>query len=401
VVIPEYSYFGGRHPEVGALKNTLACLGVQAPHSGEAYSEPLLFGLGGGIGFAYFLFERAGTHPIHIETRVHTRETERPEFYQTIAARIGAQLQLQNSSSASAATTNLRRQLNSGRPPIVGVDGSKMPYLGLHRSLNSYYSVVVYGLDVEANQVMLADRCSQPVTVTAEQFKEARHSSWSPKFRAVVISKPEAEPDLAAAVTEAIRDTCRHMNEGLGITNFGLRGLEKWATVMTSSKEKKSWPKIFSPGPLLYEALFSVFSQIAARSSAGNANRWIYAEYLDEAADIVERPALKEAAEAYRRADREWGEVADAHLPSAVPQFQEAKELALRRQYLFEREGPNAAKEIEAIRNRLIEIEREAGENFPLSFQDSRALLADLRQRILKLRDVEMEALRATEAPMA
>jgi hypothetical protein len=398
VVIPEYSYFGGRHPEIGALKNTLAYLGVQAPHSGETYSEPLLFGLGGGIGFAYFLFERAGTHPIHIETRIHTRETERPDFYQTIAARIGATLQLQNSSSASAASTNLQRHIENGRPAIVGVDCSKLPYLGLHRNLHTYYSVVVYGVDYEADQVMLSDRCSKPLTVTTDQLKEARNSSWSPKYRAIVLGKPEGAPDLRGAVTEAIRDTCRHMNEGLGITNFGLRGLEKWATVMTSAKEKKSWPKIFSPGPLLYEALFSVFSQIAARSSAGNANRLIYAEFLDEAADLLDRPGLKDAAEAYRRADQEWGEVAGAHLPSGVPQFQEAKELALKRQCLFESEGPDAAREIEAIRSRLLEIEREAGENFPLSFQDSRALLADLRQRILKLRDVETEALRATEA---
>lgn len=401
MVIPEFHQFGGRHPETGALKNVLTYLDVKAPHSEQPYTEAMLFGLGGGIGFAYFLFERAGAHPIHLGTRVHSRETERPEFYQTIASRICAALQLQNSSSATAAASNMKRHIQQGRPVILNVDSAHLPYLGLHRSVHAYYAVVAYGFDEDTQQVMISDRCKQPLTVSNEDLRQARDSSWSPKYRAIVIGQPQESPDVREIVSASLRETCRHMNEGLGITNFGIRGLEKWATVMTSAKEKKSWPKIFPPGPALYEALFSIFAQIATRSNTGNAHRTLFAEFLEESAEVLDRPALREAAEAYRRAEEEWGQVADAHLPSSVPLFEEAKNLALRRRCLFESEGPDAARQISGIRDRLIEIEREVGENFPLPFQDTRTLLNDLRQRILKLRDTETEALRTLEAALA
>ncbi len=53
------------------------------------------------------------------------------------------------------------------------------------------------------------------------------------------------------------------------------------------------------------------------------------------------------------------------------------------------------------IRKRLEEIAEQCRTNFPLSFSDARALLADLRTRIMNVRDVEAEAARALEAAMA
>jgi hypothetical protein len=398
VTIPDFNKFGGRHTEVSALKNTLQHLGVSAPHSGGPYSEQLLFGIGGGIGFAYFLFERAGAHQIQLGVRIHTKETERPEFFQEITRRLCLPLQPQNSSSATAAATNLKRHLEEGRTPIVSVDPSRLPYLGLNVDLHTYYSVVVFGVDEEGDRVLLSDRCEQPVSVTREEFRRARESSWSPKFRAVAVGKPAGEPDVRGATIEGIRQCCQQMNGGLGITNFGLRGLEKWATVLTSTKEKKSWPKVFAPGPALYEALFSVFAQISTRGATGHASRSFYAEFLEEAASLLSRPGLRDAAEQYRRCDEVWAEVAEQHLPSSVPAFKETKELAMRRRQLFETRGPGASDEIRHIRERLADIKKETGENFPLSPADARALFNDLRQRILKLRDAEAEAVRVLES---
>jgi hypothetical protein len=398
VIVFDYTQFGGKHGETGALKNVLAHLDVKAPHTGQSYNESLLFGIGGGIGFAYFLFEKSGSHPIHLGTRLHTKETERPEFYQNIARRLSVPLRVQNSSSATAASANLKRFLERGQAPIVSVDPERLPYLGLNAPLYSYHTVVAYGMDDDQKRVSLADGCPQPVSLTEEEFRTARETSWSPKYRAVVIERPAAEPDLKEAVIQGIHDCCRQMNEGLGITNFGLRGLEKWATVLTSAREKKSWPKIFSPGATLYKALYSIFAQISGRGSTGHANRTFYADFLDEASGILSNPGLRDAAQGYRKAAEVWGEVADAHLPSSEPLFAEAKELTTRRVDLFESKGTEAAGEIQQIKQRLNEIASEASGNFPLSFQDSRALLNGLRQRVLQLRDVEADATGALQA---
>lgn len=396
--ISGFDRFGSRNPESGTLKNALDYLGITAQHSFKPYSEELLFGIGGGIGFAYFLFEKNGNHPIHLGTRIHTKETERPEFLLDTARRLGVTLKVQNSSSASAAASNLKRQLDQGWPVMVSVDPSRLPYLGLDASLNSYYSIIVYGLDEQTGEAMISDRCPRPVTANQDQLRWARETSWSPKYRGVTVEMPPPRVDIRTAVTEGITACCRQMNEGLGITNFGLRGLEKWANVLVSAKEKKSWPKIFSPGATLWTALYSMFTQIRGRCDTGNANRSYYAAFLDEAAGILGNNGLRGAAEQYRNCDQMWQQVADAHLPESVPQFAEARQLTLRRRKLFESQGMDAQAEISQIHARLNAIGEEVSNAFPMSFQDSRSLLNDLRARILKLKDAETEAVRALES---
>src|SRR5579885_715781 len=400
MVISGYSQFGARSAETGALKNALAHVGVVAPHTGRPYSDALLFGIGGGIGFAYFLFEKSGAHSIHLGTRIHTKETERPEFAQTILNRIAAPAHVQNSSSPAAAAANLKRNLAQGLAPVVWVDPSRLPYLGMNGAVNAYYSVVVFGLDEAANTVSLADRCPGPVTLAAGELQAARQTSWSPKYRALLVQKSEREPDLRDAVQRGIRDCLRQIHEGLGITNFGLRGFEKWATVLTSAKEKKSWVKVFPPGPALYDALYSIFAQITARGG-GSANRGLYADFLVEAAEILNRPALRNAASEYRRAEQAWLELAEAHLPGAVPEFAEARQLTLRRTRLFEEQGAAAKHEVMQIRGRLEEIAEHCRAHFPLSLSDARELFSDLRARILNVRDIEAEAARALEAAIS
>jgi hypothetical protein len=360
----------------------------------------MLFGIGGGVGFAYFLFEQSGAHRIHLATRIHTKETERPEFVQTILRRLSIPAHVQNSSSGSAASGNLRRNLEQGQAPVIWVDPQRLSYLAIHAPLNCYYSVIVFGLDHGAGTATVADRCPGPVTVPLEELRAARETSWSPKYRAMLIQRAGEQADLGAAVEAGIRDSIHQMNEGLGITNFGLRGMEKWANVLTSTKEKKSWTKIFPPGATLFDALYSIFNQIAARDSGGCADRRLYAAFLKEAAEVVDRPALRDVAEQYRGVERTWRAVAESHLPGEVPPFAEARELTLRRTHLFEEQGVDAAEELKSIRRRLEQIANECREQFPMSSNDTRSLLHDLRQQILRLRDEERDVLRALEAAM-
>src|SRR3989442_13925670 len=47
----------GKNAETAAAARLLAHLGVRAPHTREPFTEEMLFGVGGGIGVAYFVFE--------------------------------------------------------------------------------------------------------------------------------------------------------------------------------------------------------------------------------------------------------------------------------------------------------------------------------------------------------
>lgn len=400
VIIESFQKFGGKQSEVAAFRKLLEHLAINAPHSGQPYSEELLFGIGGGIGFAYFVFERAGTHPVYIGTRIHTKETERPEFLQTIASRLNISVHVQNSSSATAAASNLRSNFEQGRTPIVWLDASRLPYLGLGATIHAQHAVVVYGIDEDRGRVLMSDRCPDPVSLSLEEFRHARESSWSPKYRAMIVHESGRQGDVRSAVDQGIRECMRQMNDGLGITNFGFRGMEKWATVLTSTREKKSWLKIFPPGPALFDSLFSIWCQIRLRGHAGNAYRAFYADFLDEASEVISKPGLRNAAELYRESDRIWGELADAHLPASVPQFEQLRQLAIERKELFETRGMAAFDDIAARRREIERISGEIREQFPLTQGDTRSLLNDLRQRILRLKEQETECVRAVESAM-
>src|SRR4051794_34009116 len=71
--VPGYDRFGaGVQHDSALLANVLRATGHQAPHTGEPWTEAMLAGLAGGIGFMYFVFEYKGHPPtMTIVTRHH------------------------------------------------------------------------------------------------------------------------------------------------------------------------------------------------------------------------------------------------------------------------------------------------------------------------------------------
>ncbi len=401
MVVDGYSQFGGRHTEIAAMRNLLDFRQVKAPHTGKPFTEAFLFGVGGGVGFAYFLFERHGGRPVFLGTRIHTRETERPEFFQTICGRLAVDGHVQNSSSGTAALSNLKRSLTDGQPVLAWTDAARLPYSGYTGFGNFYHVVVAYGLDESAETVQLADRAPGPLSVALHDFRHARETSWSPKYRTMTLDPLEGGSDPRLAAEQGIRQCIEQMVSGLGIANFGLKGMEKWATILTSSKEKKSWLKVYSPGSDFYCALFTIYEQIMTRGSVGPACRGLYAEFLNEAAGVLGNNALQDASSLYRESESLWQEVAEAHLPASFPAFAEARELAQERKDVFEKQGREGQDRLEQIKARLAEIESSMSVQFPISQNDIRGLLNDIRHRILKLREHESKCIEALQAAIA
>ena len=401
LVVEGYSQFGGRHTELAALRNVLDFKQVKAPHTGQPYTEAFLFGAGGGIGFAYFVFERRGSRPVFLGTRIHTRETERPEFFQTIGARVGFSNQVQNSSSATAALSNLKKSLSAGEPVLAWTDAARLPYSGYTGFGNFYHVVVVYGLDEGGDAVLLADRVPSPLCTSVQEFRHARETSWSPKYRTMTVASQPDGADPGVAAEQGIQQCLEQMLTGLGIANFGLKGMDKWATILISTKEKKSWLKIYSPGTDLYCALFAIYEQISVRGNVGAGSRTLYAEFLEEAAGLLGKPGLKDVAALYRESASLWQDVADAHLPAQYPVFSEARELAQERKRVFETQGSGGRERLEQIKERLAEIERSMSTEFPVPPNDLRGLLGDIRHRILRMREHEAKCVEALQASMA
>jgi hypothetical protein len=397
LLVPGYQQFGGRQAEAGALRNVLAHSGVVAPHTGEPFTDALLFGLGGGIGLGYFVYASGDFTSLFLATRITTGPTG---FVEAMCARLGAKAEMQSATTTPAAEKKLKQALAEGSPVIVWVDPRRLPYHGPH---GAYHTLVVFGFDESRNEVYIADQYDKSLTLTPDDLTAARKGEGVIKFRSLVVTPPATNKvDAKRAVQQGLRDCCAQMREGFGPpnfkSNFGLMALKKWADLLTEPKDKRGWPKFFPRGPRLYNALLSAYDQIENRGNGGSAFRELYADFLVEAGEILKQPKLNAVADQFRDSARLWSALSAALLPDSVPPFKETKQLATKKRTLFEKKGAAARDETQAINARLAEIKSQVEKAFPMSEAEVQDLLADLRQRVLAIHAVEEKAVEALQA---
>lgn len=394
-------HVAGRQPESATLRNVLiqrdAC-------TSDLCTEEILFGLGGGIGCAYFLFDMYGGHPLYIGSRIHAKEGDTPYFTLQMTEGWGATADVRHSSSPSAATKSLVKILNDGFTPIVWVEVTKLPYMFLSGHAmkvtvpswvaplrNAYHQVVVYGM--EGDDVLVGDLGDSVIRMSMEELTEARNSNYAPKFRTVVISEATAKPQLRETLSDRIRVTCSQMLEGLGIANFGLAALNKWAQMLTNTKNKKGWPNCFPGGPPLHGAMSTVFSHIELRGYGGSAFRGLYADFLDQAAGVLKKSALKKVAEQFRESEASWRAISDAALPDSIPLLKETREALTRRSVLIRKPRTTAIdKELESLRDRLKQLRERSAKELSLSKADTLDLFGAISERVLETEKIERAA---------
>ena len=403
VELPRFRPFVARQSEAGSLQAALGFLDVRAPHSGQPYSEAMLFGLGGGIGFSYFVFEykSARIKTLTLGTRITTlEESSRPQFVQTICERIGAPLRVLHPTTVTAANNGVRQALAEGVPAIVWIDMSGPPY---HFPPTADYAAGVV-CAWKDDQVLLAGRSRKLLPLRRKAFEAARSSMGVPKSRAVVVGRPDRAPNLATSVLEAVRETRDQMARGIDVGqfrgNFGLAALEKWATLLADERDRKGWPRFFPAGRDLLAVLLGVFVQIELRGRGGGAFRVLYADFLEEAAEAARRRRLKEAAEPLRLAARAWHNLARAALPNAVPALRQLRELTAAREALLVREGAQGLGRAAELAEAGRRLRRTIEESFPLAPADVLDLLADLRRRVLQIHVLESAALQSLRAAL-
>lgn len=381
-------HVAGRQPESATLRNVLiqrdAC-------TSDLCTEEILFGLGGGIGCAYWLFDMHGGHPVYIGYRIHAKEGDTPYFTLQMTEGWGATADVRHSSSPSAATKSLVKILNDGFTPIVWVEVTKLPYMFLSGNPLAYHQVVVYGM--EGDDVLVGDLGDSVIRMSMEELTEARNSNYAPKFRTVVISEATAKPQLRETLSDRIRVTCSQMLEGLGIANFGLAALNKWAQMLTNTKNKKGWPNCFPGGPPLHGAMSTVFAQIELRGYGGSAFRGLYADFLDQAAGVLKKSALKKVAEQFRESEASWRAISDAALPDSIPLLKETREALTRRSVLIRKPRTTAIdKELESLRDRLKQLRERSAKELSLSKADTLDLFGAISERVLETEKIERAA---------
>lgn len=330
----------GVHPESAALARLLAAAGITGPDGG-AISEALVLGFGGGLGAASFVFEYKGHTPtFYVATRCQPQYAYDAGFVERAAARLGARCDVAQSSSPAAAAKKLAARV-AGAPQMVWLDFGALPWarsFGPAGQLGALPHVVVVDR-VTDDGARVWDTAAAPFTLDLATLGAARARLRNGKSRLLQLTPADA-PDPRDAVDEALAACAAELRgkskqRGAMARGFGLGGLEHWARALAGvpdDRATRAWTRVFPPAEAA-QVLTWLRHWIEHAGTGGGGFRPLYADFLDEAAAITRRPALRTLARDYRALGDAWRELADAAVAPfpALRRAQDARHAAFTR----------------------------------------------------------------------
>jgi hypothetical protein len=381
----ESEHSAGFNPETCALRNALARLGLPL-------SEAMVLGVGGGLGGGYMAITH-GMTGFMIGARALWWDTD--GFVKQACERLGVPVTFHQTSSASVGEKQALEALAAGTPPLVWLDQSYLPYSNLPSFFHKggYHVALLYELDPAQDRAVIGDVGKRPFTVSAKELAAARKSITNYKHRTARLALPKGELDLRRPALEGVAACV----EGL-VTGFNksctMDGFKVWGESLLGRKEGKkgdrTWEALFPPGPDLFRALTFLYRFVEQWGGEGLL-RPLYAQFLEEAAALTGRKALREAAEHYRRCGELWHQVARAALPDEVAALRERRELLDRSRKALLTQGDAGVGEIQNAVARMESLAA-AKMTFPLGASEIRDLFDDLGGKILAAHAAEVAA---------
>ncbi|HSE07943.1 MAG TPA: BtrH N-terminal domain-containing protein [Nocardioidaceae bacterium] len=326
------SYSTAHRHVVAARENSRAVPGVVTGYDGfDAYThrhsalsarlltqagceidEPLACGLGGGIGFMYAVFEyKQVDHPLLTIVAQHHPQPWLP----TVAEHLGIGLSTQHSSSARAALGKLEKQLTEGRPALLLVARGELPWHhdGLPEEAADPYPVVVAG--ARDDSFLVDDVPGGPQLLGADQLAQAWSAHRKGRHELTTVASVPSAVDLREGARGALGLTVRHLTGPvLGNAfdvNFGFSGMEKLAAELREPRKKAGWVSRFGEPAAFAYATTRLAECLTTAYTAPGATRPLYAKFLTRTADLLEAPALHEAAEAVAASGAQWEALAE------------------------------------------------------------------------------------------
>lgn len=346
MLLSSYTHFGGQHTDSAVLANTLRQAGVLAPHSRRPYTEAMVVGLGGGIGFSYFVYEqRASLARLDLDSRYRGRGVS---FLDGVLVRTGVRVSSVQTSSPRRAQDVLLSTLDAGQAAICTVDPPLLPHRGLPSTLRGRSSQLISVVGAQGGGVLIDDLCRHPIPLSLEQLSAARQSYRRARQRMVTVAPPLRSVDLTASVRDALQSTCRLFLEP-HVSNVGFAGLDKWASLLTNVNNRRGWPRLFSVPAALFSALNHTYTHLHFERAAPGAMRPMFADFLEEAADILGSGQLMRVAAQYRRAAELWGQLTDLALPIEDPVLWRCRAIIEERHRLLRTAGAAATKRMKTL----------------------------------------------------
>ena len=291
--LPNFTQFAGRYWDTAAIRSALDYQGVVAPHTGQPYSEAMLLGVSGGVTFGYFTFHYKGYDP---QVNLLTRNTFDP--MERIFDRLKLPRELRQTTSPDKGRQNLIAALEEGYAPVASPDMWLLPYNALPYDEGMWggMPLVIYGYEPEIGEAYIADRSQVGLTVSTDDLDNARSRIKKGRQRLILLGAPD-DSALADAVRQGIADCVALMTEKPpkgSARNFGFKALQHWADMLQKTS-KGSWAREYASGRPLLAALTTAYTFMGpAFGKTVQAERDVYADFIDEAAQVLNAADLEE-----------------------------------------------------------------------------------------------------------
>ncbi|MEV4517631.1 DUF4872 domain-containing protein [Dactylosporangium sp. NPDC049525] len=290
--------------------------------TGTDLSEPMVCGLGGGIGFMAAVFDYRGMPPILTIVAQHHPAPWTP----TVLRRLGIPFTEAHSTAPASALKALRSSLAEGRPVYCTVSAARLPWRSVPVPVDADpYGIVVTGEDDDGFAVHDAGPHRLPVDGFLDAWSAHRKGRH---HRIVVTGAPAPAVALEDAVTAAVAETAAHLTGPvLGNAfdaNFGFAGMTRLAAQLRDTRTRTGFARRFAAPDAFAFVLRRVHECLEEQYTAPAATRPIYADFLDEAAAVSGRLRLAEAAAAFRTSAAAWSAMSatarepDGSEPAAV-----------------------------------------------------------------------------------
>ncbi|MFC2083747.1 BtrH N-terminal domain-containing protein [Bacteroidota bacterium] len=270
MIIDNFNYFKGQHCETTATGSLLNQLGIEL-------SEPMLFGLGEGLGFIFWNMKTMDFPFLggRIKPDVLT---------ENIVRHLKLKLEAKETASIKKAWQNIKYYIDKEIEVALKLDCYHLEYFSNKFHFAGHY-VAMYGYDNEFAYLIDTQQQGGCVKTSLKSLELARNEkgSMSSKNRSYTIHKTNMNYQLKTVILKAIKSNAMdYLNPP--IQNIGYKGIRK------TSDEIKKW---FNRSKNVQKEFITAARLMEKAGTGGALFRNLYRDFLKESFDLLQLEPLK------------------------------------------------------------------------------------------------------------
>lgn len=286
----DFTHHQSAHCENGVVSNLLK-------HRGHNISEPMVFGIGSGLFFVYIPFLKVNHAPA-ISFRPMPGM-----IFKRFAHRTNIKIKRHKFKNPKNAQTALDGEIAKNNPVGLQVGVYHLTYFpDEYRFHFNAHNMVVYGK--QGSNYLISDPVMENVTtLTEKELERVRFAkgAFAPKGHLYYpIAYPETIP-LEKAIKKGIKSTCRDMLAPVPIV--GVKGIRMVSKLIRKWHKKHGAKKT-------NHYLGQIVRMQEEIGTGGGGFRFIYGAFLEEAADVLNTPTLRDLSQEITDIGDDWRDFA-------------------------------------------------------------------------------------------